>query len=302
MGLGYGKGDVVDKCHLDPRLAKGKRPGEGDMGKLLCEALFRENVIHAPTTWATIDTRIVFLIEEATRWESHYGPLDKKPTGNAKCKRVVHNVDKGKEEVQEWPWQDWMWPMIRLGRQRKGVAAAAAVKKDEDTTAAAALRAEQLVARITSKLLVAPASDKAAMTKELEAARDELALLSGGRRGGKGKGTKSKSHDSDSDSDSGSISGGSHGDEAAPTGRAAPKEKGRHSGVDAGLASLLKQAGDGSAQMLAAIERMSADAAAQREHDAAQAEKGRAHEVRMEEMRAAAQKDLLMGLIGVMKK
>jgi len=79
VGLGYGKGDVVDKCHLDPRLAKGKRPGEGDMGKLFCEALFRENIILAPTTWATIDTRIVFLIEEATRWESHYGPLDKKP-------------------------------------------------------------------------------------------------------------------------------------------------------------------------------------------------------------------------------
>lgn len=131
MGLGAAEGDVVDKCHLDPKLAKGKRPGEGDMGRLFCAALLKAGITPALTTWATIDTRISFLIDEATRWESSYGGLDKMPTGRAKCTRIVTNVDTGKDEVTDWPWEDWMWPMIRLGRQRKGEAAAAAVKKEE---------------------------------------------------------------------------------------------------------------------------------------------------------------------------
>ena len=229
VGLGAAEGDVVDKCHLDPKLAKGKRPGEGDMGKLFCQALLNAGITPALTTWATIDTRITFLIGEATRWESNYGGLDKMPTGRAKCTRIVTNVDTGQDEVTDWPWEDWMWPMIRLGRQRNGQAAAAAVKKEEDTTTAAALRAEQLVARTTAKLLVAPAAEKAALEKELNAARDQLALLSGGRRGGKRKDRKSGDNDGDGDSDSADSGGhGSDGDEAAPAGGAAPKEKGRH--------------------------------------------------------------------------
>ena len=244
VGLGAAEGDVVDKCHLDPKLAKGKRPGEGDMGKLFCQALLNARITPALTTWATIDTRITFLIGEATRWESNYGGLDKMPTGRAKCTRIITDVDTGQDEVTDWPGEDWMWPMIRLGRQRNGQAAAAAVKKEEDTTTAAALRAEQLVARTTAKLLVAPAAEKAAL--ELNAARDQLALLSGGRRGGKRKDRKSGDNDGDGDSDSADSGGhGSDGDEAAPAGGAAPKEKGRHSGVDAGLAALLKDARDG---------------------------------------------------------
>jgi hypothetical protein len=306
-GLGASEGDVIEKYYFDPKLAKGKRPGEGDMGKLLCAALFERKITPVLTTWTTIGLRIDFLISEALKWEAAYGGLDKMPTGRAKCTRSVHNSETNELEERDWPWEDWMWPMIRLGRQRNGQEAAEKVKKEEQTTNAAAQLAEQAVAKLQAQVLAATTEEERAELKaKLHNARERLVLVSGGRRGvvkGKKKrkrvkmegecdGPGSGSDEDDSDEEEESDSAGGEGAE--------PPRKGRSSGVDGGIAELLKNAQATTAATQAAMERMSAEAARQREHEKDEAAKGREHALELARLQATSNKELVVGLAAAM--
>jgi len=92
-----------------------------------------------------------------------------------------------------------------------------------------------------------------------------------------------------------------------------PTRKGRSSGVDAGIAALLKDTREAAAASKAAMERLSAEADKQRAHDAEQAEKQREaakeeaakqreHVERLEKMRAEGQKDLVLSLAAAMRE
>ena len=121
-GIGARPGEVVEQWYLDPQQYKGKTPGEAAQGKLVCDKLYELGILPAPSTWLTIGARVEWLVKEATAWETAYGTLDKIPTGGAKTKRVVHNADTGLNEETDWPWEKWMWNMIRLGKLRSGAA------------------------------------------------------------------------------------------------------------------------------------------------------------------------------------
>ena len=131
MGLSAQPGDDVPAYYLDPERAKGKRPGEMEIGVALCAELYKRRITAALTTWPTLSKRVKACIAESTAWEKAYGTIDKIPTGGAQTKRVTHNIETGEEVTEPWPWADWMWPFIRLGRQRAGQAVDAAVKKEE---------------------------------------------------------------------------------------------------------------------------------------------------------------------------
>jgi len=273
------------------------------MGKLLCAALFERKITPVLTTWTTIGLRIDFLISEALKWEAAYGGLDKMPTGRAKCTRTVHNIDTNELEERDWPWEDWMWPMIRLGRQRNGQAAAEKVKKEEQTTNATAQLAEQAVAKLQAQVLAATTTEeRAELTEKLHNARERLMLVSGGKRGVvKGK-KQRKRVKTEGDSDGAGGGTDEHGsdeeeesDSAGGEG-AEPPRKGRSSGVDGGIAELLKNAKETTAATQAAMELMSAEAAKQREHDKEEAAKARAHAVELAKLQAASNKELVVGL------
>ena len=67
-GLGATKEDAVAQIFLDPKLAKGKRPGESELGGRLCTALFDQHIISAPTTWGTLNKHLEALIKESSDW------------------------------------------------------------------------------------------------------------------------------------------------------------------------------------------------------------------------------------------
>ena len=318
-GLGATDGDVIEKYFLDPKLARGKRPGEGELGKMLCAALLERRVTPVLTTWATIDQRVSFLISEAEKWESAYGTLDKIPTGRAKCTRAVLNPDTNELEERDWPWEDWMWPMIRLGRQRRGQAVAAAVK-EEQTVQATAHLAEQAVAKLQAQVLAAGNAERPDLLKKLEDARARLLHISGGRRGAR-TGKKARKRVKTEGERGGDVEGDSDGEEdeeeeesdSAGGEGVEPTRKGRSSGVDAGIAALLKDTREAAAASKAAMDRLSAEADKQRAHDAEQAEKQREaakeeaakqreHVERLEKMRAEGQKDLVLSLAAAMRE
>lgn len=317
-GLGAVDGDAVEPCYLDPRLAKGKRPGEIEMGKALCAALFKQGVTPVLTTWATIDQRLSFLIAEALAWETAYGGLDKLPTGRAKCKRTVHDPATNELVERDWPWEDWMWPMIRLGRQRKGKAAADMVKKEELNTTAAQHLAEGTVAKLAAQMLAVDNDEqRAEIKKQLKAARKHLWSITGGRRGvvkGK-KARKSVKTEGASGSDSGGDGTADDSEESGSAGAegAEATRKGRSSGVDAGIAALMQDARDAQAASAAALERLTEEgeryrkheaeeAAARRKHEAEQAEAARQHSLELARVNAESQKAMMLGFAEMMAK
>ena len=132
-GLGATDKDDVDEHYKDPKLRKGKKPGEGEAGLQLVNALQRMGVTEVATTWSTLDRHIGLLVAEASSWFSSYGSCDKMPTGRAKTTRVVVDADTGLDETVDWPFQPWMWTFMRLGKQRAGQAQEMRVKKEGGT-------------------------------------------------------------------------------------------------------------------------------------------------------------------------
>jgi hypothetical protein len=292
MGLSAQPGDDVPAYYLDPERAKGKRPGEMEMGAALCAELYKRRITAALTTWPTLSKRVKACIAESTAWEKAYGTIDKIPTGGAQTKRVTHNIETGEEVTEPWPWADWMWPFIRLGRQRAGQAVDAAVKKEECVNKDAQLRAEQTVARLQAALLTASSDAKQAVQADLNAAQARLLALSGGRRGdkSKAKAVKRESDDADEEEDSDSDAGG---EGAGPT-----RTRRSGTGLDAGLAALLKQSREGQSGLKDALAALSAQAEAARSHAAAEAEKQHARQMELEAERAKQTERLLLGLVG----
>ena len=287
-GLGAGPDDAVEKWYKDPLLSKGKTPGEAAHGKLFCDKLYEMGITPVASTWQTVGARIEFLVAEALRWEAAFGALDKIPTGGAKTTRVVHNVETGEDEVVDWPWEDWMWPMIRLGRQRKGAAATAAVKKEDASNAQQILRAQQQVAQLVAAALAAPNAEKAAAQAKVDEARARLANLLGAKAA-KGLAPKDVADDMDVEDDNGE---GQADADTAP----APAAGRVSSGVDSGVAALLKKADESEAMMKRLWDEMTTESVRAREHAAQEAEKQREHDARMQKERAEQQKELLLSL------
>jgi hypothetical protein len=163
--------------------------------------------------------------------------------------------------------------------------------------------AEQAVAKLQAQVLAATTTEeRAELTEKLHNARERLMLVSGGKRGVvKGK-KQRKRVKTEGDSDGAGGGTDEHGsdeeeesDSAGGEG-AEPPRKGRSSGVDGGIAELLKNAKETTAATQAAMELMSAEAAKQREHDKEEAAKARAHAVELAKLQAASNKELVVGL------
>jgi len=277
-GLGATAQDDVEAYYKDPRLSKGKRPGEMDAGSLVCAALQRMGVTTAKTTWATLDRRLGQLIDESTSWFNAFGSADKMPTGRAKTTRVVFNAETGKDETENWEFKPWMWTFMRLGKQRAGKMQEERVKKEE--------RAERVVAQLKAQLLTAPVVEKDAVRAKIEVAQERLVVLSGGRRGKKAKRRRPKTEDGsegvqDSDDDDTSGKGARKGNSVA----------------DTGLGAVLQAAKETGALMKESLASMTTMSKEDREFQAAEREKDRAHALQMHQAALAAQHTMMMEMM-----